>query len=69
MEIAALADLLHEMAEWPRPVQKSDAPHTWWDRYAAYTRHRGPRGDGGDFRNLSCRPRPTIDHLPANRSS
>jgi hypothetical protein len=36
MDIAALADLLHETAEHHDPYEKSHAPHNWWDWYAAY---------------------------------
>src|SRR5262249_22708917 len=36
MDIAALADLLHETAEHHDPFEKSHAPHNWWDWYAAY---------------------------------
>lgn len=36
MDIASLADLLHETAEHHDPYEKSHAPHNWWDWYAAY---------------------------------
>ena len=36
MEIAALANLLHETAEHHDPYEKTHAPHNWWDWYAAY---------------------------------
>ena len=36
MEIAQLADLLHETAEHNDPYEKSSPPHNWWDWYAAY---------------------------------
>ena len=36
MDIAALADLLHETAERHDPYEKSAPPHDWWDWYAAY---------------------------------
>jgi hypothetical protein len=36
MDIAALADLLHETAEHHDPFEKSAPPHDWWDWYAAY---------------------------------
>jgi hypothetical protein len=36
MDIAELADLLHETAEHHDPYEKSHAPHDWWDWYAAY---------------------------------
>lgn len=36
MNIAALAELLHETAEQHDPYEKSAPPHDWWDWYAAY---------------------------------
>jgi hypothetical protein len=43
MDVAALADLLHETAEHHDPYEQSHAPHNWWDWYAAYmnARERG----------------------------
>ena len=36
MDIASLADLLHETSEHHDPYEKTHAPHNWWDWYAAY---------------------------------
>jgi hypothetical protein len=36
MDIARLADLLHETAEHHDPYEKSAPPHNWWDWYAPY---------------------------------
>ena len=36
MDVAALADLLHETAEHHDPYEKSHPPHNWWDWYAPY---------------------------------
>ena len=36
MDIASLADLLHETADHHDPYEKSHTPHNWWDWYAAY---------------------------------
>ena len=36
MDVATLADLLHETAEHHDPYEKSSPPHHWWDWYAAY---------------------------------
>ena len=36
MDVAALAELLHETAEHHDPFEKSAQPHDWWDWYAAY---------------------------------
>ena len=40
MDVAALADLLHETAEHHDPFEKSHPPHNWWDWYAAYMHAR-----------------------------
>jgi len=40
MDVAALADLLHETSEHHDPYEKSHAPHNWWDWYAAYMNAR-----------------------------
>jgi len=36
MEVAALADLLHETAERHGAFEAVAPPHDWWDWYAAY---------------------------------
>jgi hypothetical protein len=36
MDVAALADLLHETAEHHDRFEKAAPPHDWWDWYAAY---------------------------------
>ena len=36
MDVASLADLLHETVVHHDPFEKSHAPHNWWDWYAAY---------------------------------
>jgi len=36
MDVATLADLLHETAEHHDPFEKSAPEHNWWDWYAAY---------------------------------
>ena len=40
MNVAELANLLHETAEHHDPFEKSHAPHNWWDWYAAYMHAR-----------------------------
>ena len=40
MDIAALADLLHETAEHHDPYEQAAPPHNWWDWYAAYMNAR-----------------------------
>jgi hypothetical protein len=36
MDIAALAELLHETAERHGAFEAVTPPHNWWDWYAAY---------------------------------
>ena len=36
MDIASLAELLHETAEHHDRFEKASPPHDWWDWYAAY---------------------------------
>jgi hypothetical protein len=36
MDVAALADLLHETSEHHDHYEKTHPPHNWWDWYAAY---------------------------------
>jgi hypothetical protein len=36
MDVASLADLLHETAERHDSFEKAAPPHDWWDWYAAY---------------------------------
>jgi len=48
MDIATLADLLHETGEHHDPYEKSHPPHNWWDWYAAYLdarEHGRPSGE------------------------
>ena len=36
MDVAALAELLHEAAEHHDSFERLAPPHDWWDWYAAY---------------------------------
>jgi hypothetical protein len=36
MDVAAIAELLHETAEHHDRFEKAAPPHDWWDWYAAY---------------------------------
>ena len=44
MDIAALADLLHETSEHHGVFEAAAPPHDWWDWYAAYMDARGAEG-------------------------
>ena len=43
MDVASLAQLLHETADHHGPYEAAAPPHHWWDWYAAYmtTRESG----------------------------
>jgi hypothetical protein len=47
VDIASLADLLHETSEHHDTYEKTHAPHNWWDWYAAYmdAREHGSKPD------------------------
>jgi hypothetical protein len=40
MDLAKLAELLHETAEAHHPFEQSGPEHNWWDWYAAYLNAR-----------------------------
>ena len=48
MNVAALADLLHETAEHHDAFEKAAPPHDWWDWYAAYMDARQNRSEADD---------------------
>lgn len=50
MDVATLAELLHETAEHHDRFEKSAPAHNWWDWYAAYLdeRQRGRTPDEAD---------------------
>jgi hypothetical protein len=36
MDVASLAELLHETADHHDPYEKTHSAHNWWDWYASY---------------------------------
>ena len=50
MDVAALAQLLHETAEHHGTFEAVAPPHDWWDWYAAYlsSREQGSSPDEAD---------------------
>jgi hypothetical protein len=40
MDVATLANLLHETAERHHPFEQSGPEHNWWDWYAAHLNAR-----------------------------
>ena len=47
MDVAALADLLHETSERHGAFEAIAPPHDWWDWYAAYMDAREGGSDAG----------------------
>jgi hypothetical protein len=47
MDVAALAELLHETAERHDAFEKAAPPHDWWDWYAPYLNAR-QNGDSSE---------------------
>jgi hypothetical protein len=45
MDVASLADLLHETSERHGSFEAIAPPHDWWDWYAAYMNARQGGGD------------------------
>jgi hypothetical protein len=50
MDVAAIAELLHETSEHHGSFEAIAPPHNWWDWYAAYfdARQRGATSDEAD---------------------
>jgi alpha-galactosidase len=50
MDVAELAELLHETAEHHDRFEKASTPHNWWDWYAAYfnARQQGSTSEQAD---------------------
>jgi len=40
VDVATLADLLHETADHHDAFEKASSPHDWWDWYAPYLQAR-----------------------------
>ncbi len=54
MDIATLADLLHETAEHHGEFEKIAPPHDWWDWYAAYMTAREQGGTPEEASNAAA---------------
>ena len=65
MDIASLADLLHETAEHHDPYEKSHAPHNWWDWYAAYMDARQHGTDSAGASEAAGRYMEEVLHIAA----
>jgi hypothetical protein len=63
MDVAALADLLHETAEHHDPYEKAAPPHDWWDWYAAYMDARQSGSDSEQASAAAGRYMADVKHI------
>ena len=64
MDIASLADLLHETAEHHDPFEKTHEPHNWWDWYAGYMDAREHGSSPTEASKAAGRYMEEILHVP-----
>jgi hypothetical protein len=65
MDVAALADLLHETAEHHDPYEKSAPKHDWWDWYAAYMTSRQQGSTPDEASKYAARYMAEVKHIVA----
>ena len=65
MDVARLAELLHETAEHHDPYEKSHGPHDWWDWYAAYLAARLAGSDSEAAYKAAGTYMEQVKHVPA----
>jgi hypothetical protein len=63
VDVAALADLLHETAEHHDPYEKAAPPHDWWDWYAAYMDARQSGSDSEQASAAAGRYMADVKHI------
>lgn len=63
MDVASLADLLHETAEQHDSFEKVAPPHDWWDWYAAYMQARENGSSGGEAAESAGRYMAEVKHV------
>jgi hypothetical protein len=63
MDVAALADLLHETGEHHDPYEKAAPPHDWWDWYAAYMDARQSGSSPEDASEAAGRYMAEVKHV------
>ena len=65
MDVASLADLLHETAEHHDPYEKAAPPHDWWDWYAAYMDARQSGSTADEASATASRYMAEVKHVVA----
>jgi catechol 2,3-dioxygenase-like lactoylglutathione lyase family enzyme len=62
VDVATLAELLHETSEHHDPYEKTHGPHNWWDWYAPYLSARQNGSSAGEASAAADRYMETISH-------
>ena len=65
MDVAALAQLLHETSEHHGSFEAVAPPHDWWDWYAAYLDARRSGSTPDDASDAARRYTAEVKHLVA----
>lgn len=68
MDVAALAELLHETAEHHDPYEKTHGEHHWWDWYASYLSARQSGSGPEEASAAAKRYMDEVFQVPANTS-
>lgn len=63
MDVASLANLLHETAEHHDAYEKVAPPHDWWDWYAAYLNARQNRSNPNEASEAAGRYMEVVKHV------
>ena len=63
MDVAALAELLHETAEHHGSFEAVAPTHDWWDWYAAYMSARQAGSSGDDAATSANRYMADVKHV------
>jgi hypothetical protein len=68
MDIATLAELLHETAEQHDAFEKASPPHNWWDWYAPYLHAREDGKTSAEAIDAANRYMEEVKHVVASRT-
>ena len=66
MDVASLADLLHETGEHHDRFEKAAPAHDWWDWYAAYMDARQSGSDSDEASDAADRYMADVKHVVAS---
>jgi hypothetical protein len=68
MDVASLAELLHETAEHHDAYEKVAPPHDWWDWYAAYVNARQNGSTPDDASSAADRYMAEVKNVAVSRA-